>query len=142
MIWGPFEATTPRQNTSKDDSAEGLDHEANNVTIGLQYSNFFSPMDASPGFISGIPDNEEEDTPEDTPSIQNSPAKATPDQHTAGDPNLRPERLRHSTRNEKKDYYSLHHKGFAKVARAAALMDGFDEPSNYKEAINSSERDQ
>ena len=70
------------------------------------------------------------------------PVEATSTQPGTGDPNLRQERLRDSTRNTRKDYHQLHHKGFAKLARAAALVDGFDEPFTYKDAVNGPEKEQ
>ena len=55
---------------------------------------------------------------------------------------MRGERLRHSTRYDRKDYQKLHIKGFAKVIIAHALMSDYDESLTYKEAVNDLEREQ
>ena len=89
-----------------------------------------------------IPNNENQNGSEDVPQGQNTPAEIDPPELPPGDPNVIPERLRHSTRNQKVNYHDLHHKGFAKVARATALMDRYDKSSSYKEAVNDPKREQ
>ena len=59
------------------------------------------------------------------------PPETGPPEPSAGDPNVRTERLRLSTRTEQKDCSLAnkgYRKGFVKLARAASLMKEFDEP--------------
>ena len=55
---------------------------------------------------------------------------------------MRGERLRHSTRHNRKDYQKLHIKGFAKVTIAHALISDYNESLTYKKAVNGLEREQ
>ena len=149
VIWGPFGGSQTSLNelneASHDSQASGND----GVTIPIAPPNLNPyvedsselPQESSPELVQEIPDNEDSNDPDPVLTGQIPPTAVTPDQSGTGDPNLRQERLRHSTRNERKDYHELHHKGFAKVARGAAIMDGLDEPYTYKQAVNGPERE-
>ena len=146
VVWGPFGGS----NSGPDDSVEASDdsHDQQPIAVAMPVPpKDLNPYieishERSPGQIEEISDNDHLDSPEDDPPGQNPPDNAFAPEIAGGEPNMRQERLRHSTRNEKKDYHQLHHKGFAKVARAAALINGFDEPASYSEAISGPEREQ
>ena len=141
VIWGPFGGPIPRLDEPNEPSHDSIDQEGISVAIPVPPRNLNPYVEDSPGPIEEISDNEDPDDPDPVSPGQIPPAEVTPDQSGSGDPNLRQERLRNSTRNQRKDYHQLHHKGFAKVARAAALMDGLDEPCTYAQAINGPERE-
>ena len=146
VVWGPFGASEPHSVELIEGTADSHDHQNGGVSFQVPLGNFHPYVEDSPEEPplqnEEIPNNEDQDGSEDVPQGQNTPAEVDPPELPPGDPNVVPERLRHSTRNQKVNYHDLHHKGFAKVARAAALMDGYDEPSSYKEAVNGPEREQ
>ena len=80
--------------------------------------------------------------PEGMPMVENLPTETRLSEPSAGDLNMRSERLRHSTRTKQKDYSSAnkgYRNGFAKLARAASLMKEFDHSCSYKVAVNGPE---
>ena len=98
------------------------------------------PRKDSPGFVTEISDSE----PEGIPMVQDLRTETGPNEPSAGDLNMRSERLRHSTRTEQKDYSSAnkgYRNGFAKLARAASFMKESEEPCSCKIAINGPERE-
>ena len=142
VVWGPFGALESQSDEPKEASSDLQAEEPEHVTIPVPLRNLNPHIEDSPEEVEEISDNEDLNHAEDTPTGQNSPAEAISDELPAGDPNVRQERFRHFTRNERRNYHDLHHKGFAKVARVAALMDGYDEPYTYKEAMDGPEREQ
>ncbi len=146
VIWVPFGASPLLSSVPNDDLVDVTDEEDEYVVIptplsGLDPSDQV-PHEHSPGFVSEISDDEQNSESGIASPGQISPGGATPQEFATGDPNLTQERLRHSTRNQRKDYYSLHHKGFAKAAITTAPLGGFDEPRTYKDAINGPEQHQ
>ena len=117
----------------------------NVITISLPRNlnlYFEDVLEASQGFIEEISENENLQDPEVDPTTELSPAEAIQEQINNENPNLRGERLRHSTRHDRKDYQKLHTKGFAKVIIAHALISDYDESLTYKKAVNNLEREQ
>ena len=146
VVWGPGGAVRGDSNDPEEASHDSISQGETMVSIPIPPIDLnphveYSP-EQSPDPTEQISMNEDSDGIDRVPIGQISPEETHPHQSGAGDPNVRQERLRHSTRNQRKDYHELHHKGFAKVAHAAALLDGFDEPFTYKEAINGLEKEQ
>ena len=142
VIQEPFENPIPRLDELNKPSHDSIDQEDISVAVPVPPRNLNPYIEdspePSPDPIKEISDNED---PDPVSPGQIPPAEVTPDQPGSGDPNVRQERLRNSTRNQRKDYHQLHYKGFAKVARAAALMDGLDKPYTYTQTINRPERE-
>lgn len=111
------------------------------MTILLPLRNLNPHIKDSPEEVEEISDNEDLNHTEDTPTGQNSPAETISNRLSARDPNVREKRFRYSTRNKRRNYHKLYHKGFVKVIRATALINGYNEPYIYKEAIDSPERE-
>ena len=146
VVWGPCGARRGDSNDLEEASHDSMDQGSTLVSIpipsvGLN-SHIENSPELSPDAAEIISDNEDSNDPDLAITGENTPEETHSDESATGDPNIRQEKFRYSTRNERKDYHQLHHKGFAKVARAAALMDGLDEPYTYEQAIRGPEREQ
>ena len=142
VIWVPSGVPQATSTEPNEPSHSSLDHEDTMVSIPIPPLGSNPHIEESPEHPHGVEEISDRDEPDVDPTGQIPPVDATPTGPESGDPDILPERLRHSTRNERKDYRQLHQKGFAKLARAAALMDGFDEPLTYEQAVGGPEKQQ
>ena len=92
--------------------------------------------------VKEILDNEDLNHAEDISTGQNSSIEIISNKLFTGDLNVRQERFRHFIRNERRNYHNLYYKEFAKVVRAAALINRYNELYIYKKAMNGPEREQ